>query len=183
MTTDIILIGPMGAGKSTLGKRLAEKLKLPQYSMDDLKCNYYKEVGYDEDIAKQIREKEGFLGIYQYWKPFEIYALERLLSDYKNCVIDLGAGHSVYEDKELFTRAQQALAPYKNVVLLLPSPNLKESTQILKEHNLGRTIDVLNFNEHFIRHHSNYDLAKFTVYTKDKSLESICDEILTSVIL
>jgi ribosomal-protein-serine acetyltransferase len=35
--------------------------------------------------------------------------------------IDFGAGHSVYEDEELFARVQQALAPYPWVILLLPS--------------------------------------------------------------
>jgi shikimate kinase len=171
MATDIILISPMGAGKSTVGKLLSEKLGLPQYSMDALRFDYYKEIGYDEELAKQLREKKGFSGIYHYWKPFEIYALERLLSEYKNCVIDLGAGHSVYEDDELFTRAQQALAPYNNVVLLLPSSNLEESIQILNDRNCSRPVDTLKFNEHFIKHHSNYDLAKITVYTKNKSLK------------
>ncbi len=93
------------------------------------------------------------------------------MSEYKNCVIDLGAGHSVYEDDELFTRAQQALAPYNNVVLLLPSSNLEESIQILNDRNCSRPVDTLKFNEHFIKHHSNYDLAKITVYTKNKSLK------------
>ena len=181
MATDIILIGPMGAGKSTVGKLLSEKLRLPQYSMDALRFDYYKEIGYDEELAKQLREKEGFPGIYQYWKPFAIYALERLLSEYKNCVIDLGAGHSVYEDEELFTRAQQALSPYNNVVLILPSPNLEESIQILNDRNCSRPVDALKFNEHFIKHHSNYDLAKITVYTKNKSPEGTLYEILRFV--
>ena len=29
--------------------------------------------------------------------------------------------------------------------------------------------DQESINEHLIRHHSNYELAKFTVYTKDKT--------------
>jgi hypothetical protein len=33
-------------------------------------------------------------------------------------------------------------------------------------------------NEHFVRHHSNYDLAKYIAYTKDKAPEQTCDEIL-----
>jgi adenylate kinase family enzyme len=56
----------MGAGKSTVGKLLSEKLGLPQYSMDALRFDYYKEIGYDEELAKQLREKKGFSGIYHY---------------------------------------------------------------------------------------------------------------------
>lgn len=69
--SDIILIGPISTGKSTLGKLLAEKLGIPQCSMDDIRLDYYKEINYDENLAKQIRDKEGLQGIYRYWKPFE----------------------------------------------------------------------------------------------------------------
>ncbi|MEH2239597.1 hypothetical protein [Nostoc sp.] len=80
--SDIILIGPISTGKSTLGKLLAQKLEIPQCSMDDVRLDYYKEINYDEELAQEIREKEGFQGIYRYWKPFEAYAVERVLSEY-----------------------------------------------------------------------------------------------------
>ncbi|MBE7385390.1 MAG: shikimate kinase [Leptolyngbya sp. SIO1E4] len=175
---DIILIGPMGAGKSTVGTLLAHQLGLPQCSMDEQRWAYYIEIGYDEALAKQKRETAGAWSVNQYWQPFEAYAVERLLSDHKNCVIDFGAGHSVYEDPLLFQRVQQALAPYPNVVLLLPSPDLEESLQILNERNKPMPDDILKMNEHFVQHRSNYELAKFTVYTKAKTPQETCDEIL-----
>ncbi len=166
----------MDTGKSTLGELLSQKLGIPQCSMDDVRLDYYKEIGYDEEFAKQLREKEGFFAVYQYWKPFEAHAVERLLSEYSNCVIDFGAGHSVYEENELFQRVQRVLEPYNNVVLILPSPDLEESVQILNERNGG-----LDLNEHFIKHHSNHDLAKFVVYTKGKSPEETRDEIINMI--
>jgi len=178
MKSDIILIGPISAGKSTVGSILASKLGLSQCSMDDLRWDYYKEIGYDEELAKYKRETEGFWGICQYWKPFEAYAVERLLSEYQECVIDFGAGHSVYEDAVLFQRVKQALAPYPNVILLLPSPDLDESVKILNERNEYVPDGKPNINEHLVRHNSNYQLAKFTVYTKDKTPTETCDEIL-----
>src|SRR5947209_4011845 len=103
MSSAIILIGPIRAGKSTIANLLSERLKLPRYSLDDLFLQYFEEIGFDHNNAKQIHEREGFAGLYKYWKPFEIYALERILSDYPDkCVIDLGGGHSVYEDDALF---------------------------------------------------------------------------------
>ncbi len=179
--SDIILIGLISTGKSTLGKLLAHKLGIPQCSMDDVRLDYYKEINYDDELAKQIREKEGFPGIYRYWKPFEAYAVERVLSEYSSCVIDFGAGHSVYEDDKLFRRVQQILDPYINIVLILPSPNLEESIQLLNERNGGIVSNGFDLNEHFVRHHSNYDLAKFVVYTKSKSPEETRDEILKIV--
>ena len=38
--SEIILIGPIGAGKSTIGCLLAERLDLPQVSMDEIRCRY-----------------------------------------------------------------------------------------------------------------------------------------------
>jgi shikimate kinase len=181
MFSDIILIGPVSTGKSTLGRLLAERLGLPQCSMDEFRLDYYKEINYDEGLAQQIREREGFFGIYQYWKPFEAYAVERLLAEHNNCVIDFGAGHSVYEYDELFSQVQRILAPYKNVVLILPSPDLEESLQILNERNGGFVSNGVDFNEHFVKHHSNHDLAKIIVYTKGKSPEETCDDILSVV--
>jgi adenylate kinase family enzyme len=180
MKTDIILIGPVNAGKSTLGKLLSEKLGLPQISLDSVRFGYYKEIGYDEERAKQLRETEGFLSLYWYWKPFEAYAVERVLADHSNCVIDFGAGHSVFEDDALFRRVQSVLVPYQNVVLLLPSPDLDESVALLRQRD-EFVISDFDFIEHFVRHHSNHDLAKFTVYTKDKTPEETCEEILAFI--
>lgn len=178
MKSDIILIGPIGAGKSTIGSLLANKLGFSQCSMDDQRWNYYHEIGYDEELAKHKRETEGFWGIYQYWKPFEAYAVERLLSEYQHCVFDFGAGHSVYEDADLLQRVQQALSLYPNVILLLPSSDLDDSVQILNKRNEYVPDDKPNINEHFVRHKSNYKLAKFTVYTKDKTPQETCNDIL-----
>ncbi|EDX83128.1 hypothetical protein S7335_306 [Synechococcus sp. PCC 7335] len=96
MPSDIILIGPQTAGKSTVGALLANRLNLPQCSMDEHRWRYYQEIGYDEALAKQKQKTEGARGLIQYWKPFEAYTVERLLLEHTNCVIDFGAGHSVY---------------------------------------------------------------------------------------
>ncbi len=180
MKTDIILIGPIGAGKSTQGKLIAEKLQLPRRAMDDLRFGYYQEIGYDETLAKELGEKS-FLELYRYWKPFEIYAVERILADHRDCVIDFGGGHSVFEDDALFSRAERALAPYENVVLLLPSPDLDESVRLLTERTGSCVSGALDFHEHFVKHHSNHDLAKMVVYTQGKSPEETRDEILSRV--
>jgi len=181
MPSDIILIGPVRTGKSTLSQLLAEKLGLPHVALDDLRWSYYKEIGYDEDIAQHIRQTGGFVALVFYWKLFDAYAVERVLADHRECVIDFGAGHSVYESQELFARVQQALAPYPNVVLVLPSPDAGESIRILNERTkdlVGSFGQGFNWNEYFVRHRSNDDLAKFVVYTKGKTPEETRDEIL-----
>ncbi|MEO0408422.1 MAG: shikimate kinase, partial [Cyanobacteria bacterium P01_A01_bin.135] len=141
---------------------------------------YYKEIGYDEALAER-KKRQGAWSIIRYWKPFEAYAVERLLTEHTNCVIDFGAGHSVYEELALLQRVQRALAAYLYVVLLLPSPDPDESLRILHERNRMLPKDIRKTNEHFVRHPSNGILAKFTVYTKSKTPEETCAEILRLV--
>jgi hypothetical protein len=98
----------------------------------------------------------------------------------ERCVIDFGAGHSVFDDPALFARVRRALEGH-DVVLLLPSPDPAESTAILRDRRdslhpqqRGQPTDV---NEHFLRHPSNAILAKFTVYTKDRTPEETAEEV------
>ena len=129
MKSIIILIGPMSAGKSTLAKRLAKQLGVPRDELDEVRQKFYQEIGYDEKFASEIVGIEGMKGLIDYWKPFEAHAVERALEDYHNCVIDFGAGHSVYDDEELFQRVSKALKPYKYVIQILPSPDMDRSVE------------------------------------------------------
>ena len=122
---------------------------MPQYSLDKLRWDYFAEIGYNEAEEDRILKAEGWPGVLAYWKPFEPYALERLLADHPGGVIDLGAGQSVYTDEAQFARVQQALAPYPNVILLLPSSNLDECVRISKERQGHQTWYENDFDEHF----------------------------------
>lgn len=175
MIKDIILIGPVGAGKSTIGKLLSENLNIPQASLDDIRWKIYKEAGYDFKLADKIMEREGFLGIYRYWKPFEAYSVKRVLELYPNHIHDFGAGQSVYEDKKLFEEVRDILEPYPNVVLLLPSEDKERCLQVLFE----RT--QFEHNSLFINNPSNEELAKIIVYTDGKKPKETCKEIIRKI--
>jgi shikimate kinase len=174
----VILIGPMGAGKSTQGKLLAQRLNQRQVPMDDLRWDYYREIGWDEETQRQIRSEEGFPGVYRYWKPFELHAVERLLSEHREGVIDFGAGHSVYEDEAQLARARELLAPYANVILLLPSPDLDESVALFRER--GRTtIYGMDLNRFLTTH--LLKLAKRVVYTEGHTATETSQQILAGM--
>ena len=175
--SDIILIGAQGAGKSTIGRLLAQKLGLPQVSMDRLRWNYYQEVGWSQEKQQTIAENEGFAGVYHYWKQYDLYALERLLDEHTNCVIDFGAGHSIYEESEDLERASELLAPYTNIILLLPSSDLAESIAILEKRN-QLIINGMEANRFTITHPSNWELATHVVCTERQTPIETRDEIL-----
>lgn len=190
MYSTIIFIGPLGAGKTTVGKLLAKKLDLPFFSVDQVRQAYYRKVGYDHTFASQIAASEqGSLGVLRYSKPFEAQMVEQVLADHHG-IIDFGASNSVYEEKELLARVEKALAPYPNVILLLPSPDKDESGEILKNRltrmltEAGRDFsdELFELNEHFVKHPSNYQLAKLVIYTKGKTPEKICTELVEKLV-
>lgn len=177
----IILIGPIGAGKSTQGQLLSERLRLPRRAMDDVRFDYYKEIGWTEADQDAAGRRGGFKAVYAYWKPFELHAVERILSDAADRVIDFGAGHSVFEDEAMLARAERALAPFPHVVLLLPSPDDDESVRLLRERTGPVESNGMDFHDHFVRHPSNRRLAKHVVYTAGRTPEETRDEIVALV--
>lgn len=176
----------MSAGKSTLAKLLAKQLKVKRIELDDVRQKFYGEIGYDEGYASRIVGEEGMAGLIKYWKPFEAHAVERAIQEYDNCVLDFGAGHSVYEDQELFSRVEKALQPIKHVILILPSPVLDQSAEIVNQrfsdlmlNEVGKIdSELLHLNHHFVHHPSNQLLAKKTFYTEGKTPGEVCQEIL-----
>ena len=130
--SSIILIGPFGAGKSTIAELLAARLQRPTESLDR-HPEYYRDAGWDRDEFRRIARTVSPKAADRYFQTFFPAALERLLAEYPQHIIDLGAGHTVYDDEALFARVRHALAPYRRVVLLLPSPDLDESVRVLRE--------------------------------------------------
>jgi hypothetical protein len=174
---EVFLIGPVGAGKSTLGKLLSERLGRPQIALDRIRWDYYKEIGYDEAVQREIDEREGFAGVYRYWKPFELHAVVRALHDHQACVMDFGAGHSIQERDADFAHIQALLAPYPNVILLLPSPDLDESVAILEERNTPK-IDAVPLTQYLVTHPAFRSLATHVVYTHNSTPEEASAAIL-----
>mgnify|MGYP004370512355 CR=1 FL=1 len=86
-----------------------------------------------------------------------------------------------------FARAERALAPFSNVVLILPSPDLEESLCLLQKVPRNRQLAKEHpdlhekLQRHLVTHHSNHDLAKHVVYTHGKSPEQSRDELLEAV--
>ena len=187
MRDEIVLIGPFGTGKSTVGRLLAAHLNVPDVSMDGHK-HWYAELGFSNDEFNRLWAEASPHTADRYFHTFFPAAVERLLNEYTSCVFDLGAGHTVYEDEALFQRVKQALAPFKNVVLILPTPDLDESVRILRDRERQRNINpyFLNSTEfdyfsHWVKSHCNFDLAKQTIYTEGKTPEQTRDDVLRAI--
>jgi shikimate kinase len=178
----------MAVGKSTVSELVAARLGIPHVALDDLARTYYEEKGYDRAHAQEVLATQGETAFGRYAKPYYVYAVERVLEDHSDCVIDFGAGHVVHDDPKLFESVEASLAPHPNVILLLPSADTDESIAILHDRIMERVAEyaeegedyswAIKENKHFITHPSNGRLAKATIYTKDRSAEETCQEVL-----
>lgn len=188
LDTNLILIGPLAAGKSTIGKLLGEALGVPALELDDLRWGYFAEMGYEPEKAEQLRQDGGIIARGAYRRPFEVYSVERMIEDYPTGhVLSFGGSNSVPDNPDDFERVQKVLAPYPYVVLLLPSADQQESQRVLMERFRALVPDcapedlkqVAALNRHFVEHPANGILAKYTVYSADKSAAETCGEIIT----
>ena len=183
---EIILIGPTGAGKSTLGLLLADRLNLASVSMDGVAEPYYNECNFGIAVFQKLRAEQGFLTTHRQWEPVRVQAIERVLSDCGRVILDLGAGHTHYEDPMMFDRVQQAISPCPNVILLLPSVDLDQSVRVLRERCRSErgsdwVQDGYDFIEHWVKDRCNHDLATLTIFNEGQTPQETCEEILVRI--
>lgn len=113
----IILIGYMGAGKTTVGKALAQELKIPFYDLD-----WYIEERYRKTIPQIFAEKgeEGFRDIEK--------KLLHEVAEFEDVIISSGGGTPCFFDNIDYMN-QQAQTVY-----------LKASPEVLHKHlKMGKT--------------------------------------------
>ena len=180
-TETIILIGPEGAGKSTIGRVLAQTLSKELYSLDRHRDELYAPYDYDKAHATKLYEEHGSDTLLKYWKYFEFQATSSILRNaqkpgdtFYNKILDFGAGHSVYEDAEQLKEIESLIKYYSNVLLILPCEDVDEAVRITE----ARRGHQLEYNRLFMTHDSNARLARHVIYTKDKTPEENSNEII-----
>lgn len=162
----IILIGPSGTGKSTVAEELRKKTGMKRLCLDV--------------IANRARDT-GFMNNFKNADEFNSYmiskTLERVKKEGSYGIVDFGAGHSVYDDQEIFEKVKSMLKPFKNIVLLLPDKDEEKSLNIMKSRATGDIRD----NKKFFESPCNKELATITVYGNNRQPLEIAEEVMQCI--
>ena len=173
----IILIGPIGVGKTTQGKLLAKELGMPRVSYDDVKGTYWNRQGLSRDVAISIEKENGIYAMLSYMNKFKSKTVSSIVNDYPGHVIDFGGGGAqTFDEPHQVEMVREVLEPISNIFLLLPSNDL--ATNIKELPGLKENYPI---NAYLIMHETNELFAKKTIYTLGKTPEEIMNEIINQI--
>ena len=176
MSSTIILIGPIGVGKTTQAKLLSHHLSLPRCSYDEVKGKCWKEQGLTKGDAEEIEREKGTYAMLSYMNEFKAETVASIVADHPGYVIDFGGGAQTFDEPHQVAKVVDAFEAVNNVFLLLPSPNVEESINALP--GLKENLAI---NAYLIIHPTNAIYAKKTVFTLGKSSEQVMDEIIENL--
>ena len=180
----ITITGPRSIGKSTIAKLVAKKLKLRYVSSDEIGEKHLKKYG---GLDKAI--KSGVVG--KFIKS-SAYSLIRKEYTRDNFVFDLSGGAvSSKKFPEASEKVRKIAKKKSFIVGLLPSRNIKESIDFLFEREKERAhFKEMDKKELFEKTKKDYkkfprifnELCDVVIYVKDKSSESVADEIVKKLV-
>ncbi|MCD8377480.1 MAG: shikimate kinase [Candidatus Gastranaerophilales bacterium] len=164
MDANIVLTGLMGAGKSTVGKTLAQKL--PDFVFVDI----------DEEIEKS--EKMSVSEIFktkseEYFRELETKTIKHISSQ-KNMIISVGGGAFESEvNRQNLTKNGIVFYLYAPTSILFERIKNNSNRPLLKCNNpLSKLEELLKKRE------NNYKKSHYTIDTTNKTKEEITEEIL-----
>jgi Cdc6-like AAA superfamily ATPase len=164
-----LLIGPMGTGKSTIARNLAEQTKMPKVSLDS-RADLPNEWQYAERRRLGTESRDAYI------------TASALTALKEPTIVDFGAGDSVYDDPLIKHEMDTLISRFKNVVLILPDSDRSASLAYLNGRVRNREPSRRGFesdNGRFVYAPNNQELATRTVYTNfgDKPPEEMAREI------
>ena len=165
---NIILVGPMGSGKTTIGRRLSERLSLDFFDSDHEIVNT---TGVSIDHIFDIEGEKGF-------RARESDVLKKLCN-IPNIVLATGGGTVILEEnRELMKKASSIIYLSSSVDQILRRTAKSKTRPLLeKSNNRRKTItDILEARDSLYK-----EVATLVINTNEKKLNKVIDEIMESL--
>ncbi len=177
----LVLIGPPGAGKSTVGPLVASALDVPFVDTDQASVAYYEEAGWPLSRFARRIEDDGYERAHLAWEEALAYAVPRLFRDYPEAVVALGAGHTHVSTAARRAIIRQALEE-RTVILLRPTRDPAASIVELRSRCVagkGRDWirDGVDWLDRWSRDGRDDELATQLVYTSGRSPTQVASDV------
>ena len=176
----------MCSGKSTICPLLAQKLDLPHYPLDMVRWYYHFKAGFKLLESENVSKKSQ-LDFLTHMEPYRLDAVERIVKEFNDGIIEFGAAHSHFTDPDNLNRAKYILKNIDFCFMLLPTPDTQKNLQILNQRLLKRvpsgpqTVTAKNYleiNKIFLSSNSAYQLANHTIYTQGKTPKQVAEAMI-----
>lgn len=186
---EIVLIGPMATGKSTISLLISNKLNISCFPIDDIKWYFVYKNGYNTSTSKQILISEGFQGKMNYfYNYFGIKEIEQIFTDFHGGVFDFGATHIYHNEYVIFCKIRNILSQFQNIFLILPTNDLSVNIKILNQRIIERydkskkdsqiVKSYMDYNKFLLENNIFNLITSKIIYTESKNQEQIVCEIL-----
>lgn len=182
-TLPIVLIGPMGAGKTTLSRALSAAVGVPYAPLDWVGFHTMVRDGLD---VRAYEADETWADKHRRRLPHLIAVAEDVIRSFPRFLLDFGAGHAHFETAEEQARLRAVLGPLPNVFLVMPCADLDEAEANCVARDKARWAQAGHewdatrapFHRAFVRSESFRQVAKHTVFTEGRSVEDCVAEML-----
>jgi len=165
---NIVLVGPMGCGKTTVGRQLANKLNQDFFDTDHEIIN---KTGVSIDHIFDIEGEEGF-------RQRESQILESLC-DMNNIVLATGGGVILLPKNREVLRSAGVVVYLSSSVEQLLRRTAKSKTRPLLENSLDRKktiIEIVNARDKYYK-----EVATFVIDTTGKKLNEVVNIIMSDL--
>lgn len=159
----LTIIGPAGAGKSTLGKLLGDLVGKAFVDIDIAGRPFYLEKGWPVARIYEESDRLGWVVTERAWEGARAHAVLNVLPQSPGGIVALGAAHTNYTRDDLFDQVQQVVATSEHIIWVEPHEDPRHSIEALRERNKQvRGLDYL---------YDGHDmLAEWVLDARSKSL-------------
>ncbi|MBF0471601.1 MAG: shikimate kinase AroK [Gammaproteobacteria bacterium] len=162
---NIFLVGPMGSGKSTIGRHLSRSLKLP---FKDCDHELVKRTGASIPLIFEIEGEEGF-------RRRESALLDELTQE-TPLVLATGGGAVIRDDNRRFLQSRGlVIYLFASVEQLFQRTHRDKNRPLLQTENPRQKLEELLA----VRDPLYRAVADLIIHTEDRSIRSVTKEILS----